>query len=263
MRTAFTYSVLKRWLFVAAVAFVILMNYLSNALPFGGMTNAEISARYPTLITPAGYAFSIWGVIYLTLAIFAFFQLRKGKEIRFYKLIWPFFIINAVANALWLVAFQNEWFIASLVMMATLLGTLIAMFRIFYRLKRALSTTHRYFFHVPFGIYFGWVSVASIVNVAVVLTAFEVTLFTDAEQLWAMVMLIVGFGIAAFLLITRKDYIYTLTFVWAYSAIMYAHMDVDSVRYTAKFSAIGLFVISAALFLADRINIARYGKSTS
>ena len=248
---------------MAAVAFVILMNYLSNALPFGGMTNAEISARYPTLITPAGYAFSIWGVIYLTLAIFAFFQLRKGKEIRFYKLIWPFFIINAVANALWLVAFQNEWFIASLVMMATLLGTLIAMFRIFYRLKRALSTTHRYFFHVPFGIYFGWVSVASIVNVAVVLTAFEVTLFTDAEQLWAMVMLIVGFGIAAFLLITRKDYIYTLTFVWAYSAIMYAHMDVDSVRYTAKFSAIGLFVISAALFLADRINITRYGKSTS
>lgn len=248
---------------MAAVAFVILMNYLSNALPFGGMTNAQISAGYPTLITPAGYAFSIWGVIYLTLAVFAFFQLRKGKEIRFYKLIWPYFIVNAFANALWLVAFQNEWFIVSVLIMAVLLGSLIGIFRIFYRLKRALSTTHRYFFHVPFGIYFGWVSVASIVNVAVMLVALDVSFFTAAEGLWAAAMLVVGFGIAAFFLITRKDYIYTLTFVWAYAAIMFAHMDVDLVRYPAKFSAIGLLLLSGALFIFDRIKIGQYGRSNS
>jgi len=263
MRTAFTYPYTKRWLFVAAVAFVILMNYLSNALPFGGMTNAQISAEYPTLITPAGYAFSIWGVIYLTLAVFAFFQLGKGKEIRFYKLIWPYFIVNVLANALWLVAFQNEWFIFSLVIMAVLLGTLIGMFRIFYRLKRALSTTHRYFFHVPFGIYFGWVSVASIVNVAVTLVALDVSFFTASEELWTAAMLVIGFGIAAFFLITRKDYIYALTFVWAYAAIMFAHMDVDLVRYPAKFSAIGLVILSAALFIFDRIKIGQYGRSNS
>lgn len=263
MRTAFTYPFTKRWLFVAATAFVIFMNYLSNALPFGGMTNAQISAAYPTLITPAGYAFSIWGIIYLTLVVFAIFQLRKGKEVRFYRLIWPYFMVNVLANSLWLVAFQNEWFIISVVIMAVLLGTLIGMFRIFYRLKRALSTTHRYFFHVPFGIYFAWVSVASIVNVAVALVALDVSFFTGAEELWTAVMLIVGFGIAVFFLITRMDYIYALTFVWAYAAIMFAHMDVDLVRYPAKFGAIGLLIVSAALFIADRIKVAQYGRSNS
>lgn len=263
MRTAFTYPFTKRWLFVVAVVFVIFMNYLSNALPFGGMTNAQISAAYPTLITPAGYAFSIWGIIYLTLAVFAFFQLRKGKEVRLYRLIWPYFMVNVLANSFWLVAFQNEWFVVSVAVMAVLLGTLIGMFRIFYRLRRALSTTHRYFFHVPFGIYFAWVSVASIVNVAVALVALDVSFFIGAEELWAAVMLVTGFGIAVFFLVTRKDYIYALTFVWAYTAIMFAHMDVDLVRYPAKFGAIGLLVVSASLFIADRIKVAQYGRSNS
>lgn len=239
------------------------MNYLSNALPFGGMTNAAVSAKYPTLITPAGYAFSIWGLIYLTVIVFAVFQLRKGKHIRFYNMIWPFFMVNAAANSLWLVSFQNEWFLGSLILIFLLLGSLIGMFRIFYRLKQALSTTHRYFFHVPFGIYFGWVSVASIVNVAVALKAWGVAFFAGAEEVWSVVMLIIGFVLAAAVLISQKDYIFALTFVWAYAAIVAAGWEVDAVKLPAKFSAIALLLISAGLFIADRVKVARYGRSDS
>lgn len=239
------------------------MNYLSNALPFGGMTNADVSAKFPTLITPAGYAFSIWGVIYLTLVVFGIHQVRRGKEVRFYNLIWPYFMVNAAANSFWLVAFQNEWFLASLILMFVLLGSLIGMFQIFYRLKRALSTTHRYFFHVPFGIYFGWVSVASIVNVAVALKAWDLPFFAGSEEVWATLMLIAGFLLAAAVLVTRKDYIYALTFVWAYVAIAAAGADIDSVRLPAKLSVAALLVIAGGLFIADRVKVARYGRSGS
>lgn len=262
MKTAFIYSIVKRWAFVLGLAFILLMNYLSTAIPFGGMTNADVSAAYPTLITPAGYAFAIWGVIYLTLAFFGFFQLRKGRNIRFYNMIWPYFMVNAVANGLWLLAFQHELLGASVVIMAVLLITLILIFRLFYRFKKVLSTTHRYFFHVPFGIYFGWISVASILNVSVWLTSLNLSFFTGAEELWALIMLIIGFGLALFMLLSQKDYIYALTFVWAYVAIMVAHMDVDMVRYPAKIGAIILSASAVILFVADRIKIAQYGQSS-
>lgn len=262
MKTAFIYSIVKRWAFVLGLVFILVMNYLSNTIPFGGMTNADVSAAYPTLITPAGYAFAIWGLIYLTLSVFAVFQLLKGRNTRFYNLIWPYFMVNALANGLWLLAFQNEMLGASVVIMAVLLITLIMMFRHFYRFKNALSTTHRYFFHVPFGVYFAWISVASILNAALWLTSLDIELFSRAEELWALIMLIIGFGLALFILLSQKDYIYTLTFVWAYIAIMVAHLDEDMVRYPAKIGAIILTASMVVLFVADRIKLAQYGRSS-
>jgi hypothetical protein len=261
MRTAFIYSIFKRWLFVLAVVFILVMNYLSTAIPFGGMTNAEVSEKYSTFITPAGYAFAIWGFIYLSIITFAFFQLRKGKEIRFYNIIWPYFMVNALANGLWLLAFQNEWLGLSVGLIFILLGSLIAMFRVFYRLKSALSTTHRFFFHVPFGMYLGWVSIASILNVAVWLTSLKLEFFAGAESFWSLVMLCVGFLLAMYLLLTQKDYIFALTVVWAYAAIMVAHMDVDMVRYPAKFGGLVLLASGAVIFIADRLKNAQYGSS--
>lgn len=263
MKTAYVYPFTKRWGFLLGLVVLLVMNYLSNAIPIGGMTNADVSARYPTLITPAGYAFAIWGLIYGALIVFGIFQLTRGKHIRFYNLIWPYFMLNVVANSLWLVAFQNEWFIASLVLMAALVFSLAAMFRIFYRIKRGLSTTHRFFFHVPFGIYFGWVSVAGIVNVAVALTAYEVEFFLAAPELWAAVTLTVGFVLAMFFLLSQKDFIFPLTVIWAYVAIMLAHYDVDAVRYTAKVAAIILAGATAVKFAVDRLRIGRYGRSSS
>jgi len=263
MRTAYIYPVTKRWGFLLGLFVLLAMNYLSTSIPIGGMTNAEISAKYPTVITPAGYAFAIWGLIYGALLVFGIFQLTRGKHIRFYNMIWPYFMLNVVANSLWLVAFQNEWFLTSLAMMGLLLYSLAAMFRIFYRVRRGLSTTHRFFFHVPFGIYFGWVSVASIVNVAVVLTAFEVDLFLAAPELWGAITLALGFALAMFFLLSHKDFIFPLVVIWAYVAIMLAHYDVDAVRYTAKIAAIILAVATAAKFGADRLNIAQYGRSSS
>ncbi len=259
MKTAFIYSIVKRWAFVLAVLLIIVMNFLSNAIPFGGNTMAEISNKYQTLITPAGYAFAIWGLIYLTLAVFAFFQLTKGKEVRFYKLVWPYFLVNAVANVLWLLAFQNEHIGFSVLIMAIILATLIAIFRLFYRLQRSLGTTRRYFFQVPFSMYFGWICVASIVNVAAYLKSISLPALENIEPLLAMVMIIIAAVLGLTVLIAKKDYVFALTVVWALFGIWIGQQDTAIVMNTAKFSAFAVLATCGIQFLADRIKVSNYG----
>ncbi len=263
MKTAFVYNIVKRWILLISVVLVILMNFLSNAIPFGGQTNADVSVKFPTLITPAGYAFSIWGVIYLMLLVFAVFQLQRAKEIRFYTLVWPYILIGCGANMLWLIAFQNEWLGVSVLIISVLLWSLISIFKLFYRLRLVLNTTHRYFFQVPFSLYFGWVSVATMVNFAVFLTSLNLKLFAGREEITAVVLLILGFALAMFLLIGQKDYVFSLSVVWAYVAIWIANAEVASVMHTTKYAAIVLIAAAIIQFVSERIKIAQYGRQAS
>lgn len=263
MRTAYIYNVLKRWIFVIAVFVLILMNYLSNAIPFGGVNNAEVSAKYDTLITPAGYAFSIWGLIYLSLAIFAVFQLTKGKHIRFYAIIWPLAIVNFIANILWLFAFQNEWLGVSVLLMGVILISLILIMRVFYRVKDALSTTHRYFFQFPFSLYFGWVSVAAIVNIAVFIVSLDISFFMQTPELYAIILLVCGSILGLYFLLAHKDYTYCIAVAWAYVAIWVAHEEASDVMLTAKIASILLVSAAAVHFILDRIRVAQFGNSSS
>lgn len=261
MRTAYTYDIIKRTTFIIAVFVLILVNALSNIIPFGGQTNADISAKYPTLITPEGYAFSIWGVIYLTLAIFAVWQFFKGKEVRFYKMIWPYFMINVVANCLWLVAFQNEWLVLSLALMAVILLSLIAIFKIFYRLQRSIGTTRRYFFHVPFGLYFGWVSLASVVNTAVVLKSYNLPFFENNEGLFALIAIAVASALGLIFLVSQKDFIYPFAILWGLVAIYVKQQDAPMAMNAALFGSIALILGMLIIFIVDRIKVAKYGRS--
>ena len=263
MRTAYIYTIVQRWAFIAAVVLLVVMNFLATSIPFGGKTVAEVSATFHTLITPAGYAFSIWGLIYLTLLVFAVFQLHKGKNIRFFRLVFPYFLINAISNVLWLFAFQHEMLGLSVFIMLITLGTLIIIFRYFYRLRGALSTTHRYFFQVPFSMYFGWISVATVVNIAAFLYSLQLPVFNNSPEFFSAVMLILSATIGLFILISKKDYIYTLVLVWAYVAIWVQHADVPVVMNTAKFAAIALIAAMAIQFTADRIKVAQYRSTAS
>ncbi len=263
MKTAYIYTIVQRWVFLAAVVLLIVLNYLSTSLPFGGQTMAEVSNEFQTLVTPAGYAFSIWGLIYLTLLVFAIFQLNKGKSIRFFKFVFPFFLVNVASNVLWLLAFQNEYLGLSVALMLIILGTLIVIFNYFYRLRNALSTTHRYFFQVPFSLYFGWITVATIVNVAAFLTSLNLPSLESSAELLSMIMLILGAILGLVILFSKKDYIYTFVLVWAYVAIWVEQFDNPMVMNTAKFAAIAMLAAIAIQFMTDRIKVAQYRSTAS
>lgn len=263
MKTAYIYTIVQRWVFLAAVVLLIVLNFLSTSIPFGGQTVAEVSEKYPSLITPAGYAFAIWGLIYLTMAIFAVFQLNKGKKIRLFRIIFPYFLLNVISNVLWLVAFQHELIGVSVLIMAVTLGSLIVIFKYFYRLKGSLSTTHRYFFQVPFSLYFGWITIASIVNVAAFLSSLEIGFLNASAPLFAMIMLIIGTALGLYVLLSRNDYIYISVLIWAYVAIWVAQMENPLVMNTAKFAAMAMAAIALIHFVADRIRVSQYRSTAS
>lgn len=263
MKTAYIYNIFQRWAFLAAVLLLIVMSFLSTAIPFGGQTVADVNAKYHTLITPAGYAYIMWGVIYLFLGVFAVFQLNKGKEIRFFRLVFPYFLINAVSNVLWLVAFQHELMGMAAFLILITLGTLVMIFRKFYRLKTVLSTTHRYFFQMPFSLYFGWITIATVVNIAAFLNTLNIAAFESSGELIAIIALIAVALLGLYILISKKDYIYATALLWAFIAIWVGQADVKPVMNTAKFAAIGILAAMAIKFTADRIKVAQYGRTIS
>lgn len=244
---------------MVATLVLIGVNFLSNTVPFGGNTMAEVSAKYPTFITPAGYAFSIWGLIYLLLLVFSIFQLRRGRESRFYNLIWPFYMLNVAANIAWLFAFQYNAIGISVVIMLILLYSLIRIFGLFYRFKSKLGTTRRFFFQVPFSLYFGWVSVATIVNIAVFLYSLDVAVFMNHQHLFAIAMVIVAAVLGLAILLSRYDYVFTLAVTWALVAI-WIEQDSLAVETTAKFAAVGLIATMIYRFAARRVKLSRYGR---
>ena len=151
---------------------VVVVNILANALPLGGNTTGELSDAYPNLFVPAGYVFSIWGVIYLLLLAFTVYQAfpsRRGEE--FQHKIGYFFVISCVLNISWIFLWHYEHVIPSVVLMFALLISLIM---IYLRLdigRGSPSKGERLWIHLPFSVYLGWITVAPIANVVAALVS--------------------------------------------------------------------------------------------
>ena len=226
---------LRQFLVVFSVVTMIVMNYLSNARAFGGLTNEDISNDYHTLITPAGYAFSIWGIIFLGLLAFAIYQALPSQRTnqRFRAVGW-WVVLNTLCNAIWSPLFNNERIgIALIVILVMLFSVAIIEQRLLMRphtpvvapdLDATLpespaSVAETWLARIPFSIYFGWLTVATILNVAVYLKATGFNLLGTSEQTWAVAILIVGLVIGAWLFNRYRSVAYILVFAWAYVAI--------------------------------------------
>ncbi len=233
---------------------MIVMNYLSQAVPFGGQTNGQVSDKYHTDFTPAGYAFSIWGVIYLGLAAFAVYQaLPSQRENPRFRSVGLLVVLNALLNCLWLVAFQNEFFITSVLiilgMTFTALGINLGL-RLGARetpqdeaLVKPVSAAETWIARVPFAIYFGWLTVATIANVSVWLLADGWSGWGLSAQTWAEVMIVAGLLIGVFTFIRIRSYAYLLVFVWAFAAIAAEQQGNDSVPMVAGAAVVGALIV--------------------
>ena len=226
----------RQFLVVFSVVTMIIMNYLSNIGAFGGKTNAQISDKYHTLITPAGYAFSIWGLIFLGLLAFAIYQTlpSQRENIRFRAIGW-LVVVNTLANAIWSPLFNNERIGVALLVILVMLGT-AAMIeqRLLMRLRIPIvapdldatlpeataSVAETWLARLPFSIYFGWLTVATILNVAVYLKATDFNLQSLSEATWAVAVLIVGMVVGAWIFNRYRSVSYILVFAWAYLAIV-------------------------------------------
>jgi hypothetical protein len=204
---------------------VLLVNTLANTLPINNKTTGQLSDEYPNLFVPAGVTFSIWGVIYILLAIFSVYQLvqafkKENKNTVVFEKIGLFFILTCLANICWIFAWHYELAGLSLVVMLVLLLTLIT---IYLNLQIGLSKASRaekYLVHLPFSVYLGWISIATIANITAFLVSSGWNGFGLSEQFWAVLVIGVGVLLALLMLFLRKDIYYCLVVDWALLGIL-------------------------------------------
>ena len=203
----------------------VVVNALANILPINNITTGEVSDLYPNLFTPANITFAIWGLIYVLLAIFVIYQLlpsvrRDPHKADFIQRIGPLFFISCLANMGWIFAWHYQNIALTLVLMLILLGCLLL---IYLRLDIGITEAtkaRKYLVHLPFSVYLGWITIATIANVAAMLVDANWGMFGLDEQFWAVAVIIVGIGIALSMLFTRKDIYYCLVVDWALLGIL-------------------------------------------
>jgi len=204
---------------VVAYVITVAVNGLAVALPLNGLTTGEISDRFPVLVTPASYVFSIWSVIYVLLAAFTIWQaLPRNRTHRTLRSIGYLPAVAGGLNALWVVLWHFELFGLTVPVMVGLLRTLITL-HLTLREARAARGAARWLVALPFSVYLGWSTGATIANISQMLYWAGYRGEPLGEPLWAVIILATGTAIAALMLVREKDWAYGLVIIWAYVGI--------------------------------------------
>ena len=235
------------WPLISLVGLVatVAVNGLANALPLNGQTTGEIINRDPVYFLPASWVFGIWGVIYLALAVFvAYSLLPAGRHNARVQRLGPPFALTCVANSVWLFLWHWERFPLTMVAMVTLLLALIACYAIAWERSGTTSLAERLYLRVPFSLYLGWVSVATIANATVTLDRAGWGGWGLAPEAWAALMVLVGGVLAALIGLTRSDPVYPAVFVWAFVGIAIRQRDVELIAATATVVALAAAAIA-------------------
>ena len=210
---------------IAVFIVVIVANGLANGLPLGGQTTGEISAKYPSLFTPAGFTFSIWGLIYLGLVAFVIYQaLPAQRDNKTIARISQLFAASCVANASWIFFWHYDQLGLSLIMMVAMLLALIGIYR-YLAADEDASLGQRLFVHLPFSVYTAWITVASIANISAVQTSMGLDDWGMPAMDWTLLKLAVAGAIGATVVLRKGDVAYILVVAWAAFGIMSKQAD--------------------------------------
>lgn len=210
----------------------IIINGLANTLPLNNKTTGALSDYYPNLFVPAALTFSIWGVIYILLAIFVMYSLiialRRDAKGFFINRIGILFFLTCLANIGWIFSWHYQMVLLSLVFMLILFGCLLAIYLRLSIGKSDATKKEKYIVHVPFSVYLGWITIATIANVTAVLVNAKWNTFGLGEPFWTVVVLVVGIAITIAMLLRRKDIFYCLVVDWALLGILIKRLSVSA-----------------------------------
>ncbi len=245
-------NTLRQILVIIAVVATVIVNGLANALPINGITTGEISDKFDVLFVPAGYVFSIWGVIYIGLLAYAVYQALPADRdsARLRSIDVPFYVAS-LANIVWIFLWQYLHFSLTLIAMFTLLISLIIIYR---RLNIGISAPplgDHWLVQFPFSIYLGWVTVAAIANVTVALEAAGWGRFGLSDQFWFLAVMVVALVIAGLVTWRRGDLAYLAVLAWAFAGIAVKHADLSFVV-TISWIAVAAIVVMLVVAVLRR-----------
>jgi hypothetical protein len=223
-------NVVRQIVNIVAAVVTIIFNILANALPLNGLNTGDISDRFEVFFVPAGYVFSIWGLIYIGLVAFAVFQaLPSQRENPRLVRLGYWFAVSCLANIGWLISWHYEYFAASPFILAALAILLIVSYLRLEIGRSRVSTAERWCVQIPFSIYLGWATVATIANVTSALYFLGWGGWGIAPEAWAAIMLGVATVVGVLVFLTRRDFAFVLVLIWAFAGIAVKHSTVPLV----------------------------------
>jgi hypothetical protein len=228
---------------ILATLLTITVNGLANALPLNGQGTGEISDRFDIYFVPAGYVFSIWGLIYLGLIAFTIYQaLPAQRDNAVIKKISPAYWISNLANTAWVFLWHYEFFALTLPAMLILLASLLYIYVQLRGSRSSFKSAQKWFVNTPFSIYLGWISVATIANFSQVLFSLGWGGWGISPTTWAVVLLATATLLGLLMLWRESDRPYALVLVWAVIGIASSQADTPLVAYASWFSGAGLIL---------------------
>ena len=236
-----------RWATALAIFGNIFLNYYANTRPFNGQTMGAVSAKYPTLLTPAGYAFGIWGLIFLGLAVYAVWQLLPAqRQASLPDALARPLTLASVATGAWVVLFAHELIVPSVGVMLLILGALVVVYG--RARRRVIARAAPAWAGVPFSLYLGWISVASVINIIIGVRELGWKTAEGVSVVLVLGLLMVVVGLA--LLISRafQDLVFPLVVAWALVAIWVVRLrEVPELGWAALAGAVVAVVLGAVL----------------
>lgn len=236
-------------------------NVLANVLPINGQTTGEVSAKYGNLFAPAGFTFSIWSVIYVLLLLHVFYQLGffhkklKPSTARLLTQVGIYFSISSILNTLWILAWHYERLFLSVILMVGLLLCLIKINKL--TAEATLSLKESFFIKLPFSIYFGWITVATIANITAFLVSIGWDGFGLSDVTWTILILIIGTVISVGTMLRLHNPVYGLAILWVYFGIYSKHRSESG--FNNQYPTISLTVIICMIVLSLTIILVAIG----
>lgn len=238
---------------IFSTAIMLVANGLATGLSLGGRTTGEISDAFPVLFTPAGYVFSIWGIIYFGLIGFSIYQaLPSQRNNPRLKKIGVWYTLSNILNTVWIFLWQYGFFTVTIFVM---LGLLISLMMIYLRLKSFKGPQNHsdtWLINIPFSIYLGWISVATIAN-------FSITLFNlgwkggmISQEIWASVLISIGVLLGMIMVLKEHQPAYAFVLVWAFAGISVKQNAYPLVS-TISIAAAGLVLVAILIHYGAQI----------
>lgn len=234
---------LRQLVTVIGLVATLVVNALANILPLNGLRSGDVTAQNPVLFVPAAWVFAIWGVIYTGLTAFAIFQARSGqRENPRLRRIGGLFVVASLANIGWIFAWHYRNFPLSMVCMLILLGSLIGIYLRLGTGRTRVSTAETWAVRVPFSIYLGWITVATIANASQLLYVLGWNGWGISPVTWTIIMVGAAVVVAALVAVTRRDVAYLAVPVWALIGIALRQAPTPAVS-TAAWVAAGIVAV--------------------
>ncbi len=245
-------DLLRQALVIVATIATLVVNFLANALPINNLRTGEVSDRFAVLFVPAGYVFAIWGLIYLGLIGYTVRQaLPSQRDSPVQRAIGPLYVVSALANIAWIFLWHYEQFVLTVPVMLLLLGSLIATYLRMDTLDPN-SRAERWLVRIPFSVYLGWITVATVANVSATLVYLNWGGWGIGPAAWFGIMLVVATVLGADFAWRRRDAAYVAVLIWAFAGIAVKHSDKPFVAGASLVAAVVLAILLAVAWRRGR-----------